>query len=167
MLSCFQLLILLSYITNLKCTEYRLPTTILPYQYNIILHPNFTDPNNFTFSGDEVILLNVSADHFNLSSVNQPDSDPFIIQSNTGPDMKIINVSLSIEGSNSNIQATQSYNTDTQIMSFTFDITNNEMLDMIFSGSHNGSYILAAINIQFTGPIRDDMKGFYISQYEV
>lgn len=164
MLSFCCLLFLWSYIISTRCTEYRLPTTIIPYQYNITLHPNFTDPNNFTFSGDEIILLNISADHFNLSTINP--SDPFTIQLNTGPDMTIINVSLSIDESNSNIQATQSYNTDTQIMTFTFDITNTHIMDLISTGTHNGYYMLALINIQFTGPIRDDMKGFYISQYE-
>ena len=93
-------------------------------------------------------------------------SDPFIIQLNTGPQMQITNISLSIDGSiHSNIKvATQSYNIDTQIMSFTFDIVQNDVTDIIMD--NGGLYAFAILNIQFNGLIRNDMKGFYISKYE-
>eukprot|EP01083_Nonionella_stella_P165396 550098_1 len=97
--------------------EYKLPTTIEPILYTIRLSPNF---NTFTFNGDEEILVNISQHHFAAMDTNSTDS--FQIQLHVGPQMVVTNLFLSVDlmDGNHHLNANQSYNNDTQIMSFVF-----------------------------------------------
>ena len=150
----------LHFITTCSTNPYRLPTTINPIQYSITLQPNF---NNFTFIGNEQILINVSSDHidFDTTSFN----DPFFIQMHKGPQMKITNVSLTIQNTNYHANTSHYYNNATQIISFRFDSIIPQIEEAFIA--NNGSYMIAVVNIEFIGILRDDMEGFYISTYTV
>ena len=147
-------------ITKCFTNPYRLPTTINPIQYNITLQPNF---NNFTFIGNEQILINVSSDHIDFDTTRL--NDPFFIQMHKGPQMKITSVSLTIESMNYNANTSHFYNNATQIISFWFDSIIPKIEEAFIA--NNGSYMIAVVSIEFIGILRDDMKGFYISTYTV
>eukprot|EP01083_Nonionella_stella_P069908 186674_1 len=141
-------------------SEYKLPTTIQPILYTITLSPNFS---TFTFNGHEEILVNISQHHFAAMDTNSTDS--FQIQLHVGPQMVVTNLFLSvdlIDGSH-HLNANQSYNNDTQIMSFVFATASTAIRNTISASGE--TYIMATIHVTFNGILRKDMKGFYISQY--
>ena len=86
--------------------------------------------------------------------------------------MNITNTSLSI-GTNSNISlrfspSALSYDANTQIVRILFPISNvtaSAMSDLL--NSPTSSHIAGVLSLDFVGILRDDMKGFYISKYQV
>ncbi len=119
-----------------------LPETVTPIQYDITMFPNLID---LSFSGSEQISINISQTYLHVISIH------------IGPEMNISLITIKVDGFNTEepINAIQeSYNNETEIISFTFDVLCNAMLHPI-----------ATLNIQFHSKLRNDMRGFYISKY--
>ena len=147
--------------------EYRLPTTINPVQYNLTLHPFF---NNFTFHGTASIDINISRNH-----VSQSSSEDVSILINRGNDMVIHSCSLtlpSIDSDSGNTyqqhdMTSMTYNNISQIVTLTFSVSESDVYDIIDSfGDNGGLNLMAMLSLDYSGLLRDDMKGWYISQYD-
>ena len=167
-------LMILHYIpTPIQCSDesiiYRLPTTIQPLHYDLTLQPIF---NNFTFIGSQQISINISSDHLLNESI---PTRLLTIKLHRGPQMNITKTTLSIsDPSNSSNHSLSlspsvlSYNADTQMVSIPFPISNDTASSITeWITSRSWSHIPAILSMEFVGILRDDMKGFYISKYQV
>eukprot|EP01084_Bolivina_argentea_P264621 448287_1 len=144
--------------------EYALPSTIIPINYDITLFPHLSpDTNgNFSFNGWETIELNITINHL----LNYPNNSLLFIQLNKGININITsNIPLNI----SDLQLyfpnciMTSFNTITEIITFTYNITNNELLTLITQ--NNILYgITVYISLEWNSPLTN-RYGLYLSPY--
>ncbi|XP_050519995.1 uncharacterized protein LOC126893642 [Daktulosphaira vitifoliae] len=120
-----------------EMVEFRLPTNVLPKSYVLNIEPNFED---FTFRGSVNIIVNIKDD------VKQ-------IKLNA-KDLNITNISVSSINANSVQDIKYQYvPRDEQLI-----ISKDHGLDFHANVEHS-------IMINYTGPLRNDMTGFYKSSY--
>lgn len=128
-----------------KGSNYRLPRSLIPSMYSVELFPDIygADPSKFTFSGTVKIDVSCNEDTNNITL----NSKKLTINEKS---VKILSLGSNI--GNSGFQSL-SYDEELQLVTF---ITRNQ-----FIKGHNYS-----IEMQFTGPLLDDLQGLYYSSYK-
>ena len=130
-----------------KGSNYRLPRSLIPSMYSVELFPDIygADPSKFTFSGIVKIDMSCNEDTNNITL----NSKKLMINEKS---VKILSLST---GSNIGNPGFQSLSYDEELQLVTF-ITRNQ-----FIKGHNYS-----IEMNFTGPLLDDLQGLYYSSYK-
>eukprot|EP01084_Bolivina_argentea_P062076 113510_1 len=156
------LLLSLSFL-SIKCQEsycdsiYCLPTTILPINYKLQLHPDI--PND-VFHGIEFIEIEITDEYFNNTIGN------FDVSFNFYPGMIISTVQLQVNGTDTGSYGlSEELETDdtTQIATATFNILKDTIQTLLASGGNNFT-----LYMEYTGQIRggNDLAGWYKSIYQ-
>ncbi|XP_076637043.1 uncharacterized protein LOC143349583 [Colletes latitarsis] len=120
---------------NYSTVDYRLPKTIVPINYEIILMPSYE--GDFTFNG----IVHINA-------LVQQDTDTITLHHRR---INITGMSVNYENNIIDISAS-SYDNKTEQFQLKLKKVMREGLNI-------------TINFQYTGTLRDDMIGFYKSQY--
>ena len=116
-----------------NANSYRLPTNVNPVNYEISLSP---DLENFTFHGEESILVTITEEtrSISLNSV----------------DISITQATLTNQNGNTQVPIETSFNEEYETVTFKFDKD-------VPSGE-------ATLSIVFEGTLNDQLRGFYRSQ---
>eukprot|EP01083_Nonionella_stella_P044726 120333_1 len=146
-------------LSRCELSEFRLPTTIKPISYELVLHPDI--PNDL-ITGTVHIALNVTNSYFDD---NEGDLE---VSFNYYPGMVISTTTLTVTDPNQTqvIQLTTDLELDetTQIAKATFDIDENDLKELL------QTYPTATVtmNAEYTSLIRGgaDLAGLYKSKYE-
>lgn len=121
--------------------DYRLNTDIEPIQYDIELTPYFSGKNAFTFDGYVQIILRSRKPYISTIVLHKEE-------------LNIIDQSIAAKSSdlhsNSILQTTYDERTSKYFIKLTQPLIQNEL------------YVL---NFNYTGKLRSDMHGFYLSSY--
>eukprot|EP01084_Bolivina_argentea_P282573 483716_1 len=149
-------------ITN-GLSEYRLPTTIKPINYDLELQFHFNQTTDSSFmSGMSHILLNIT----NPQPIYIQDTQSYIFQVklNMGSNINIIDSSLHFHALNTTLDFVDFiHNKNTQIATFNYDadIIQQDIIDL------QSDTISAEIYVLFkTKLINDYNAGMYITSYE-
>lgn len=119
-------------ISNVLDENGKLPNSIKPINYEIIINPNMTD---FTFKGKvsiDVLMIDTAYDYIGLHSKN----------------LQIINVKIA-----------------NKFVDFKLDATNELIVIKIDKPNQPNQPNQLKIEINYTGEINDNLKGFYRSKY--
>lgn len=154
----------LSKTLSLYNDSYRLPTDILPINYNLQIHPIFVAQNDgtFVYFGTEEITLNITDTYF---TTHENTNDLFVLLLNIGPNETFSEHMTNIALTNTQNESIHEllhmqYSQETQITELTFNLTINELKIAL-----NDSSI--TFNTQWNGTLRQDSKGFYLSSYNL
>jgi len=139
---------------GIATNPYRLPTTVIPYVYNLTITTEFQ--NDFAFYGVVEIYVNIS-----LSSIVR--NDRFNISLNKGPQLFIHENETLLEVGNTRRDITpinNYYNNNTEVYTMEFDL---DGLRLNATGMTN---VMALLSITFESALRRDMRGYYLSSYQ-
>jgi len=145
---------------------FRLPATILPTHYDLLLHPNIDEG---TSRGEATIDLNITTAYFDSVSL----SDNFTVSFNFKPDTSTYSMSIDEnfpvlfrdDGAADPILialSTLSLNGTTQIAVASFDVTNSEVQSLLSAN-------VWSLSFAYSASIRGgaDLAGWYKSTYSV
>jgi len=141
---------------------FRLPVTLLPTHYDVLLHPNIDSGN---FIGFESIAINITAGYFDDPYFDDPDGN-FQIAFNYHPinNMAISSATLQVTGTNpaSYDIVSVAFNASTQIAMATFDVLKTAIQPLVADNDF-------AVTMNFSADLRGgaDLAGWYLSTYTV
>lgn len=149
--------ILLSMILSIHINAqsiFRLPVTILPNHYDLVLHPNLIDG---TFIGSELISINITSAYFDDPEGNFEMAFNYYPNNN----MVISSAEFQIIGPDAATFTLQtlSLNATTQIAIATFNVLKSDIQLIV----DNNDF---AVSMNFSADLRSDLAGWYLSEYE-
>ena len=133
---------------------FRLPVTILPNHYDLVLHPNLIDG---TFIGSELISINITSAYFDDPEGNFEMAFNYYPNNN----MVISSAEFQIIGPDAATFTLQtlSLNATTQIAIATFNVLKSDIQLIV----DNNDF---AVSMNFSADLRSDLAGWYLSEYE-